>query len=90
MAKKQHCTSELQLRFLQEQIACNCALKMNGLYLSFFYSYLESLGATLPPKPEAAKAEEGKCPMKEDTPAPPEPEGIIILFFIGIDNGKVI
>ena len=42
---------------------------------------MESLGATLPPKPEAAKAEEGKCPMKEDTPAPPEPEGIVILFF---------
>ena len=54
---------------------------MNGLNLSFFYSYLESLGATLPPKPETAKAEEGKCPMKEDTPAPPEPEGIVILFF---------
>merc|ERR1711971_461481 len=42
--------------------------------LGFLRDYLESLGATLPPKPEAAKAEEGKCPMKEDTPAPPEPE----------------
>jgi len=42
--------------------------------LGFLRDYLESLGATLPPKPEAAKAEEGKCPMKEDIPAPPEPE----------------
>ena len=47
-----------------------------------FYSYLESLGATLPPKPEAAKAEEGKCPMKEDTPAPPEPEGITYYYYL--------
>ena len=65
--------------------------------MTCFYSYLESLGARIPLKPEAAKEEEGKCPMKEDTPAPPEPEGIIYLFyfFIGIiltekDSKKLI
>jgi len=43
--------------------------------LAFLRDYLESLGATLPPKPEP-KQEKEKTPepAKEDTPAPPEPE----------------